>query len=106
MEGKMDKKAFAAIHDLKNDAVRLSRHIDRLADIAAGCDVPDREEVIKAFLVEYDAFLTKYEDGINDKINAFVAEIKGIVTGHKAQLAGIGLDVSGEGRLSLFSHTV
>lgn len=30
MDGKLDRKTFAAIHDLKNDAVRLSRHIDRL----------------------------------------------------------------------------
>lgn len=102
MDGKMDKKAFEAIHDLKNDAVRLSRHIDRLADIAAGCDVQDRDEVIEAFLGEYEAFLTKYEDSINDKIKAFVVEIKGIVIRHKVELAGIGLDVSGEGRLSLF----
>ncbi len=100
--GIFDKKAFAAIHDLKNDAARLSRYIDRLADIAAGCDVPDRDGVIKAFLGEYEAFLTKYEESINDKIKAFVVEIKGIVIRHKSELAGIGLDVSGEGRLSLF----
>lgn len=101
MDGKIDKKAFAAIHDLKNDAVQLSRHIDRLVDIAAGCDVPDREEVIKAFLVEYEAFLKKYENSVNDKIRAFIAEIKSIVTGHKAQLAGIGLEEA-DGRLTLF----
>ena len=53
----LDKKAFEAIHDLKNDAAQLSRYIDRLADIAAGCDVPDRDEVVKAFLGEYEAFL-------------------------------------------------
>lgn len=102
MDGKLDRKTFAAIHDLKNDAVRLSRHIDRLADIAAGCDVQDRDEVIEAFLGEYEAFLTKYEDSVNDKIKAFVVEINGIVIGHRAELAGIGLDVSAEGRLSLF----
>lgn len=100
MEGKMDKKAFASIHDLKNDAVRLSRHVDRLEDVALG-EVSDKDTIITDFLAEYEAFLKKYENSVNDKIRAFIAEIKGIVTGHKAQLAGIGLEVA-DGRLALF----
>lgn len=100
MDGKMDKKAFAAIHDLKNDAVRLSRHVDRLEAVVSG-EVSDRDAVITDFLAEYEAFLKKYENSVNDKIRAFIAEIKSIVTGHKAELAGIGLDEA-DGRLKLY----
>ena len=103
-DGILDKKAFAAIHDLKNDAVRLSRHVDRLADIAAGCGVSDRDEVIRAFLREYDVFLIKYENSVNDKIRAFIVEIKSIITAHKSELAGIGLDADGEGRISILDE--
>ncbi len=100
MDGKLDKKAFAAIHDLKNDAVRLSRHIDMLEVVVSG-EVSDKDTIITDFLAEYEAFLKKYENSVNDKIRAFIAEIKGIVTGHKAQLAGIGLEEA-DGRLTLF----
>ena len=71
----LDKKAFEAIHDLKNDAVRLSRHVDRLEAITS-VDAPDREVVITDFLSEYEAFLAKYENSANDKIKAFVVEVK------------------------------
>ena len=100
MDGKMDRKAFAAIHDLKNDAVQLSRYVDRVETITLG-EVPDRDAVIAEFLAEYEAFLKKYENSINDKIRAFIIEIKSIVTGHRAQLAGIGLEEA-DGRLTLF----
>ena len=91
MDRIMDRKAFAAIHDLKNDAVRLSRHIDRLAAIASG-EMNDRDAVITDFLAEYEAFIEKYGSSVNDKIRAFIVEIKGIVAGHKSELAGIGLE--------------
>lgn len=100
MDGKLDKKAFAAIHDLKNDAVRLSRYVDRLEAITLGA-VSDRNTVIEEFLTEYEAFIKKYENSINDKIQAFIVEIKGIVTGHRSELAGIGLEAA-DGRLALF----
>ena len=97
----LDKKAFEAIHDLKNDAVRLSRHVDRLEAITS-VDAPDREVVITDFLSEYEAFLAKYENSANDKIKAFVVEVKSIITSNKAELAGVGLEVSGEGSLTIF----
>ncbi|MBE5947745.1 MAG: hypothetical protein E7261_01825 [Lachnospiraceae bacterium] len=100
MDGKIDRKAFAAIHDLKNDAVRLSGHVDRLEAVALG-EVSDRDTIITDFLAEYEAFLEKYENSVNDKIQAFIVEIKGIVTGHRSELAGIGLEVA-DGRLALF----
>lgn len=99
-DGILDKKAFAAIHDLKNDAVRLSRHVDRLEAVTLE-EMPDRDTVIAEFLAEYEAFLAKYETSVNDKIQAFIVEIKGIVTGHKAELAGIGLEEA-DGRLALY----
>jgi len=100
MDGKLDRKTFAAIHDLKNDAVRLSRYVDSVEAITLG-EVSDRDIVIKDFLAEYEDFLKKYENSINDKIRAFIAEIKSIVTGHKSELAGIGLDEAG-GRLKMY----
>lgn len=100
MDGKIDRKAFAAIHDLKNDAVRLSRHVDRLEAITLGA-VSDRNTVIEEFLTEYEAFIKKYENSINDKIQAFIVEIKGIVTGHRSELASIGLDET-DGRLKIY----
>ena len=100
MDGKIDRKAFAAIHDLKNDAVRLSRHVDRLEAVASG-EVSDRGTIITDFLAEYEAFLKKYENSVNDKIRAFIIEIKSIVTEHRSELAGIGLEES-EGRVKVY----
>ena len=100
MDGKMDKKAFAAIHDLKNDAVRLSRHVDRLEAVALG-EVSDRDTIITEFLAEYEAFIKKYENSVNDKIRAFIVEIKSIVTGHRSELASICLEET-DGRLKIY----
>ena len=102
MDGKVDRKAFAAIHDLKNDAVRLSRHIDRIEDIAIGNEVLDRDVVITSFLEEYETFLTKYDNSVNERIRAFMVEIKEIVISRRAELAAIGLDVDRNGGISLF----
>lgn len=61
----------------------------------------DKDTIITDFLAEYEDFLGKYENSVNDKIRAFIAEIKSIVTGHKAQLAGIGLEEA-DGRLKMY----
>lgn len=97
----LNSNAFAAIHDLKYDTARLSGCIDRLADIADGGCETDSDEAVKIFLREYEAFLIKYENSVNDKIRVFVAEIKGLLIEHKAELAGIGLDMESDGRLAL-----
>lgn len=97
----LNSNAFAAIHDLKYDAARLSACIDGLADIADGGRETDSGAAVKNFLREYEEFLIKYEDSDNDKIKAFVVGIKEILAGHKAELAGIGLDLGSDGRLIL-----
>lgn len=101
----LEKKAFGDIHDLKNDMALLSGCVDRLgepaAERAAGGDISDRAEIVDEFIRQFNTFVDKYEESVNDKIRLFIAEIKNIVIARKAELimAVSGVDVSETGRL-------
>lgn len=98
----LEKKAFEAIHDLKNDVALLSGCVDRLGSMASEeADITQKAEVITEFLKEYNAFLDKYEETVNDKIRLFMAEVKNIVIRRKSGLMAIGIDVAEDGRLTL-----
>ena len=98
----LEKKAFEAIHDLKNDIALLSGCVDRLSCIVSVEEETSRKaELIDEFLEEYNELFDKYEESINDKIRLFVAEVKNIVIKRKAEFIAIGIDVTEDGKLSL-----
>ncbi len=98
----LEKKAFEAIHDLKSDVALLSGCVDRLSSIeSVEGETSGKIEIIDEFLKEYNVFLDKYEESVNDKIRLFVAEVKNIVVKRKAEFMAIGIDVAEDGRLTL-----
>jgi len=97
----LEKKAFEAIHDLKNDIALFSGCLDRLGSMAVEEEnISDNEEVVAEFLCRYNVFVDKYEASVNDKIRLFIVEVKNIVIKHKSELIALGIDVAENGRLS------
>ncbi|MBQ9764597.1 MAG: hypothetical protein IJW18_00185 [Lachnospiraceae bacterium] len=98
-EDELYKKSFADVQELNKDIVVFSRTIDNLNESAGGSDSDKREQAVHDFIAQYHQFIEKYENSINERIQAFATKIIGIIQDNKAEMLLFGIDRDDDGRL-------